>query len=241
MLRVSLCLVCLYVALALLAGCTLRKPSDFAWKKQDPQPSPQALDGNINASTYFTAGTILEQQCAFEKAAVKYQQALQLDPSSVQTYNHLGVVYGKLGQYKEAEDCFKRALERWPNQPYLRNNLAFNYILQRDYRSAEAELKNALALDPNFKRARMNLAIVQAKLDRYDDALKTFEEVCSPCEAAYNIALLYQAAGKYTEATTHYQRTLTLNPNFQPAQKALAALAKPREAATGQPADVKTN
>lgn len=50
------------------------------------------------------------------------------------------------------------------------------YALEDNYKAAEAELKAALKSDPDYAPAAFNLAVCQEKMERFDDARKSYEK-----------------------------------------------------------------
>jgi Tfp pilus assembly protein PilF len=230
MLRAIIWLVCVYLALTVFAGCAEQRGldgSDRAAKKNFYSDSP-----TIGVNSYYTSGQLLERQGDVQGALLRYQQAIEADPKFLPAHNRLGIVYSRVGQYEQAEKALKQALKLAPSDAHLHNNLAFVYLLERRYNDAEAELRNTLTINPNFKRAKMNLGIAMAKQSRYDQALTYFLDACQPHEAYYNIAMLYQAAGKVDEAKSYYKRSLTVKPDFQPAEDALHLLDPAGKSAT---------
>jgi Tfp pilus assembly protein PilF len=234
MLKALVWMLCVYLALTLFAGCAMEKTPPL---RADSKPSPADLkplqcgpEMRIDARTYYAAGQLLEPQGNLEAAAQRYQQAIQADPSMLDAYNSLGLVYARLGQFDQAHATLRLALNRAPDQAALHNNLAFVYMLQHQYDNAEAQLNNALSIDPSYARAKMNLAIVFAKQERYDQAFDRFLQVCPPYQAHYNLGVLYQNADKKDLARQSFKKAIAIRPDFIAAKQALADLDHPTTA-----------
>ena len=54
---------------------------------------------------------MLDEQKRYEKAIVKYQKAIELDPKYALAYNNLGSVLDKLGRHSEAQQKYAKARE----------------------------------------------------------------------------------------------------------------------------------
>jgi superkiller protein 3 len=219
------------------AGCAQKNTSadpatsnsrESKWIKTDPTKVANASKAKtppINATTYFTAGLLLEKEGNLAAAADKFNQALELKPDHLAACNHLGQIYLKFQQYDKAESLYQKTLKHQPKNTALLNNLAFVYLTQHRYAEAEAELNQALKLDPDFKRAHVNLGLALAKQGKYDEALTHFRRGCPEFEANYNLAIILHTEGKLELARKYYQTSLRFNPNFEPAKKGLEQLA----------------
>ncbi|RMF72241.1 MAG: tetratricopeptide repeat protein, partial [Planctomycetota bacterium] len=171
------------------AGCSQPDSSAAA-----PGAMPRYLGSGqtveLNATTYFAHGHLLERQGMFERAAEQYEKALSIQPNFVTALNRLGVTLNKLARHAEASERFRQALELNPGEAYLYNNLGFSLYLEGNYAQAEQTIARALDIDPTFARARMNHAIVLARLGRFDDAFTELALVGTKADACFNMGLL---------------------------------------------------
>ena len=67
--------------------------------------SPQSQEGD----EFFRKGLLLAKQGLWKEALKAYQESLQVNPGSVQTYLNLGFVYYELGYDREAQEAFGTA------------------------------------------------------------------------------------------------------------------------------------
>ncbi len=72
----------------------------------------------------------LLRQGLIEQAREKIQEALERNPSSVEGYNLLGIIYGDQKDYATALEAFQHALKLDPNSTTTRNNLGNVYVAQ---------------------------------------------------------------------------------------------------------------
>ena len=175
----------------------------------------------LNATTYFAHGHLLERQGMFERAAEQYEKALAAQPNFESALNRLGVTLNKLARHAEASERFRQALELNPGQPYLYNNLGFSLYLEGEYAQAELTIAEALQIDPTFSRARMNHAIVLAKLNRFDDAFTELALVGSKADACFNMGLLLAESQRYEQAQEYFAAALDVDPQYAPAEEQL--------------------
>ena len=59
-------------------------------------------------------GTLLIEEGKFEEALGYFDQALLLDQTDPELWNHKGVALRSIGRYDEAIECFNKSLEIGP-------------------------------------------------------------------------------------------------------------------------------
>jgi superkiller protein 3 len=230
-------------AIVVFAGCaeqTNKTPNptggqDSKWVKMESSEMNQAQRAKqpeINPTTYFAAGVLLENQGNFTGAIEKFNNAIDMNPSYQSAYNHLGEIHLKLQQFDQAEAVYQKALKHSPNDPAQLNNLAFVHLTQHRYADAEKELTKALKLAPNFQRAHVNLGVALAKQGKYPESLNHFRAACPEAQANYNLAIILHAEGKVDLAKKYYLTALKFSPEFKEAQQGLKDLESRRPAAT---------
>ena len=91
-----------------------------------------------SASPFLEAETLLRQGSIAE-AKVKIEEQLRLNPSSVEGYNLLGIVYSSEKDYDNALEAFQHALKLDPNSARTHNNLGNVYVAQEKFDLAREE------------------------------------------------------------------------------------------------------
>jgi hypothetical protein len=120
------------------------------------------------AWTYIHAGK-------YEAASEIYEDIIKIEPDIVDTYNNLGVVYGKyLGMPEKAVSVFKTALRIKPDAD-IHSNLGNAYIDLGMYREALVEYQLALKARPYYARAHFGLGISFLRLNERDAAFEEYE------------------------------------------------------------------
>ncbi|MBK8914635.1 MAG: tetratricopeptide repeat protein [Phycisphaerales bacterium] len=214
------------VSAALLSGaCTQSTVTNSGPGDLPSAPrSTRALE--INATTYFAHGHLLERQGNLEKAISQYEEALRVGPNFVTAINRLGVTLNKVGRHAEATARFQRAITLSPSTAHLYNNLGFSLYLEGRLDEAEAALRRALEIRPDFTRASMNLGLVLGGLGRFDEALAAFRMGTDEAGALYNLALTQSEAGRYTLAVQSLSAALQINPRLEAARLHLQEIAE---------------
>jgi len=86
---------------------------------------------------------------------------------------------------------------------------------KRDYKAAEPLFCKALEADPSMVSARSKLGYCYTKLERFDDAIREYQEVLKsdPCEqyANYQLGLIYYSRDKKA-ALDYFEKHLKCNP-----------------------------
>jgi len=233
MLRFIVLLGSTLMAVVLFSGCSssqvpITSAADRShWVKVRPSQladADKAAMPEISAATYYAAGQLKHKQGDLQAALQQYRQAIASSPRFVAALNSVGILCTQLGRFDQATDAFQQAITLLPQTAYLRNNLGFAYLLAGRLDDARAELGNAINLQNNFGRAHANLAIVLAKQGDYEKSLESFRKADSPADAHYNLACMYQFAGRTDLASTYYKQALRFQPEFPAAQRALKSI-----------------
>ncbi len=117
----------------------------------------------------------------------------------------LGASLDQLKKPKEAAEAYRRSLALEPDNPDARRALA-NSLLADDQLDEALTVLNALvAADPTDAQSEIHISEVQRRKGNYTEALATLEkaklQVQDSLELNFNEALIYDALGKYDQAT----------------------------------------
>jgi tetratricopeptide (TPR) repeat protein len=143
----------------------------------------------------------LIQQGLFEQAKKIIEDELQLNPSSVEAYNLMGIVYTDEKDYAHATDSFQQALRLAPNSTKTRNNLGSLYVTQQKLDLAEEQFTKVLRVAPADPEANYNLGLLLLAKGTPVAAIQHFRRVRPPTvETRFNLVRAYFQAGKTAEA-----------------------------------------
>jgi tetratricopeptide (TPR) repeat protein len=155
----------------------------------------------------------LIQQGLFEQARRIIDEQLKLDPSSVEVYNLLGMVYTDEKDYAHASDAFQQALKLAPNSTKTHNNLGNLYVAQRKLDLAEKEFTKVLSTAPANRDANYNLGLLLLTKGAPVAAIQHFQRVHpATVETRFNLVRAYLQAGKIAEAMTTARELSAAHP-----------------------------
>ncbi|MFH1050471.1 MAG: tetratricopeptide repeat protein [bacterium] len=198
---------------------------------------------------YFDAlnnyASVLIAKKQYGKAERILNRALSINRKSVKTYINFGLLYSEQNNQEKAEEYLLLALEKEPDNEeaksflaYVRNprennksqstdnktqNLYENGVKlmnDGDLKKSEDIFKQVIKNNPNFIDAYTKLAVVQTSLEKYEDAIATFNDALhiQPGNTVMlkNMAVVYQKTGKMNKVVECYQKAARLGDN--PAQ-----------------------
>ena len=192
---------CLLILSAALAGPTA--PTLLA-QSGPPQASPP---GNHlqQAEEKLRAGLLPD-------AKAEVQEELSANPSSVEAYNLLGIIYSDQKDYARALEAFQRALRLSPNSARTRNNLGNLYVSQERLDLAEKEYREVLRLAPANADANYNLGVVLMARGSYREAILHFQRVHPQTAASRsNLVRALLRAGRTAQGLAEARRLSTEN------------------------------
>jgi tetratricopeptide (TPR) repeat protein/tRNA A-37 threonylcarbamoyl transferase component Bud32 len=111
-----------------------------------------------------------------KKAKELLVKAVGLDPGSAQGLFQLAGLYLKEKDYAKAIESYQRGLKQEPKSSDALFNLGYAYAVTKDYPKAEDAYTRAVNLNPPYlDEALFNLAMVQVKLGKRDQSVKSLE------------------------------------------------------------------
>jgi tetratricopeptide (TPR) repeat protein len=161
--------------------------------RTNPRPASKVPSPFLDAETLLRQGSV-------EEAKQKIEEQLKLNPSSVEGYNLLGIVYSAEKDYDNALETFQHALTLDPRSTRTHNNLGNVYVAQEKFNPAEKEFGEVLRLDPNNRDANYNLGLVLMARRLPSEAIPHFQRV-RPADVAtrFNLVRAYLQAGRTAE------------------------------------------
>ena len=152
------CVVLIPVAIAILGLLAAIAIPNFVRARQQSQ--------QLAAQQWTQQGWQLWRNQEMEKAAAKFQQAVQLAPDDAEAWNGLGWATFNSGKSQEAEQAFQKAISLDTNQPGALNGLGQIYLSRRLYDQAEMYLLKAAPQAPAAWYGLTRLYLLEGKFDR---------------------------------------------------------------------------
>lgn len=157
-----------------------------------------------------------------------FQAALEIDPRYALAYSGLADAYNILGYYsikapKEtyplAKDADNEALEIDPGLAEAYASLGYaTLFFDRDWEIARGNFERAIELGPNYGTAHQWYAWYLLVMERFDDALASFQKAVSldPLSQIINdhLAYGYLLVKDMTSAREQIERTRALSPKY---------------------------
>lgn len=120
----------------------------------------------------------------------------------------------------------------------IHSNLSAAYIARGEFDLALAQIDAALMLEPDYRPALGNRGVILLQLGRLGAARETFESLAlsDPYDvrAWYNLGHIALAAGDPNLAVSHFERALTVQPDFPAARESLSQARDAADASTQQ-------
>ncbi len=176
---------------------------------------------------YRQLAEILLKENANEAAAALLQRALDYDSEDYLSHHFLAIaetekqeIERAIVQYEKALNLNSRHAESW-------HNLGTLYLMQKKFDKAMVCYHQALEIKEDSDTL-FNVGVISLYQDRYQDAIRFFENVLK-LDANYsgiyqNLAVAYLRKQDYAKAIEYYEKALALNPKDEEIQYILSAL-----------------
>jgi len=178
------------------------------------------------ASTYHNLGVIEYRKGNYQKAIEYHELALKTFPHYPEAYNDMGSCYLKLNDEEKALEMYSKADESSPTYAESRFNAGLIYMRRKDYPNAKRKFEEALKIRPDYIKAKMNLAFTLFYLRNFDEAISLMRDLVSlyPNNAThhYNLGAMLKAKGQNEEAKKEFEKSVSLDPDYEEAKKELA-------------------
>lgn len=189
----------------------------------------RAIQINPNyAEAYNNMGNAFEIDGQAEKAITHYKKALNINPDFAVAYNNLGATMFRSNKIDEAIFYYRKALQIKSDSAGIYKNLGDALFRKKKIKEAIVQYKKALQLNPNFLNAEDMLGKA-IQLDKkieltIGNILNKMKQEPQNPDLPYQLAEIYSHWGEPTKASTYYQQTLLIQPNYVKALNALSIL-----------------
>jgi tetratricopeptide (TPR) repeat protein len=175
-------------------------------------------DFRYQAEQLEQEATRLRDRGAFDEAAAKYQESLQVYPRFLRSLIFLGVTFGQKGEAQRAAAVLSYAARLYPNDPAAHYNLAIAYGALSRTDDEIRSYERAIALQPDLIPAYLNLGSTFFSADRLDEAADVYRRGLwqNPLTAAlyFNLAQVYVRQGKADDAKKAAALAAVIDPKY---------------------------
>lgn len=203
----------------LLLGRLYRLNSDLARAEEQFKTAVEMDAGSEEAVT--TLAYFYNEQGQAERA-IETLNAIAETGRSARLYAALGFTYEQQKDHAQAIAAYTRSLELEPDNLDAMRGLAQNLFNDGQTEAALARYQAIASADPQDAPSLLRIAEIQRRLGDFDGALEALEKARTAApddslEVPYNIAMIYQAQGRFEEAAEIIEELLerTAHPQGQ--------------------------
>ena len=133
------------------------------------------VDPDFNRKRLFKKGINRMADAKLEEACELFEQALRIDPSSVETLMKLGYARFHLDDHNEALRIYDKILDIDVTNPEVWNLKGLVHYEQKKYAKALGEVEKAIESDPTYGMAWYNKACFLSLLNQVPDSLEALK------------------------------------------------------------------
>lgn len=159
---------------------------------------------DVNSEEHRARGKAFLNEGKNTMAIVELTSALEKNPKLADAQLMLAIAYVRNGYNELAREAYRKADGSKQNSQLV-NDLGYGFYLNDRYKQAVDCLKQAARLAPNNSLIRTNLALAQFKLGKYNEAEKNFTLANGEYDAHFNMAMMFERAGKKQLAIQHFE------------------------------------
>ena len=224
--------VCTLVAgsvLLFLAGCANQKKAvelyvDAVMLNEVGQndKAVEKLDSAVRLNRRFSLaysllGDIYQQTKNYEKSAVSYEKATELNPWSFKDYFDLGKVYQIMEKSTQAVKAYAKACELKPDHLEAHLNAARGYYQIKDYNNAMVYYQRVNQIDPNISEPQKTLGDIYESQKKHDQAIASYKRALeidsNNLSIMISLAVVYLRSGNNESAKELLASVIQLQPD----------------------------
>ena len=176
------------------------------------QPLDIAPNSKNEFLLFHQKGLWLLEEKQFQTAIEYFNQALDLEPLSLEANHNKGIALEKIGKLQEALTSYRKAIESYPNSSKTHNNIGNIYRELDQSELAISSLKKALELDPNYAEAYSNLGWTLYGIREYQKSKECFHKALqinpNLTPAIFNLSLNQLILGEFDEGWINYEHRM---------------------------------
>jgi len=201
----------------------------FVQSKEEEKNSPSIAIREENKKDLFNKKEIISQfnlatslynQRDFLKAIQAYQKVIEMDPTYIEAFNNLGLIYLEIGDFDRALKNYERAIEINPRYEKALNNIGILYFLKGEDKRAMEVFEKLIEINPNHVESYIHLGIIYKKIGQWQKGIESYQKALTlqpqNGEAHYNLGILYENIGDKERALYHYQQFIQISEKDYP-------------------------
>jgi tetratricopeptide (TPR) repeat protein len=184
------------------------------------------------AVIHNSLGMVLTREGKTGEAAEQFAAAVRFNPGFAEAQSNLGNALAAGNRFGEAIEHYGAAVRSRPDFTEAQVGLGSALVRQGHAADAIPHYREALRIDPNLAQAHNGLGAAFALEGHDDEAMAQYGEALrlkpDLPTAHLNIAVLSIKRGNVGDARRHLETALSIDPGYEPARRALAAIASRR-------------
>ncbi len=169
------------------------------------------------ADKLFQAGNKHYELSEYEKAILKFQEAIALYDQQWAYFFNLGLAQKKLGQSQAAFESFHKAVNMNPESFSCNNEMGEALALMEKHEEARPYYQKAIELNQDDSNSYFNYGAILLKLGESALALEAFQKVVElepdHADAYYQLGMLYVGQNLKEDAMKSLEKFLELAPD----------------------------
>jgi tetratricopeptide (TPR) repeat protein len=170
-----------------------------------------------NSTAHINLATFYLNEKRYDDALIHGQEAVRLQPDSVEAQVNLAAALGNLGQTADSEKHFRAALHLQPGSAKAHSWLGVSLFYQGKAEEALQEELTALRIDPDYPAGHDNLGMLLAASNRRQEAISQFAEAVrlDPDNAGFhrNFGTALASLEQFADAIREFREAVQLNPS----------------------------
>jgi tetratricopeptide (TPR) repeat protein len=187
---------------------------------------------------YYVLGSIYQRNPQTTDLGIEnLRKSVILKPKLTIAHLALGMNLLKMDKLSDCLLHLKRAAELSPENSLVHSSLGLAFSKSREFSQAKEAYQEALRIDPENIQARINLSeIYYQQYREYEQARKNLTIALSKCqpgsnqmkEANYHLGRVYSELKQKSNAKSHFQEVVKLDPYFLDTRERLESLNQKR-------------
>ncbi len=173
-----------------------------------------------------------DQTRYWEDTKTLFTRAIAVTEGNYLAHNNLGNAYKRAGDPERAIKHYRRAVGYKPDHATALNNLGVVFSQLGRLEEGVAYMRKATEALPGFLDAHLNLGVGLAMLGRPEEAEPHLRYVAAnrphQIDGLFSLGTVLQQQGRIDEAVRYFEESLRVQPDFEPARRALDEIRQSR-------------
>ena len=180
-------------------------------------PSVVLAQASPEASVYLDRAVLAYGAKRFDEALKELEEAIRLNPESVEVLYYQGLVYGAQNKISDARIALEKALKLRPNNINIAFQLGVLYFIQKEYGRAEPLFQEVHGTKPSRPNLGYYLGLIKYRKKDYRAAIKYFRATVPSNDNFAQLARFYSGLAMSAldfprEARREIEEALRLQP-----------------------------